>query len=266
VLLAIDDVQWLDESSTRVLAFAARRIGGAPIGVLATVRGGPERTDPLGLADAFGRERVSEVTLGPLSVGALQHLVGSRLDVRLPRTMLAAVHAASGGNPMFALEFARAARDEQARLRPLPVPDSLQELVRERVDRLPGSTRPLLELVATIERPTETLLASGLGGAAETDALVDVAVAAGAVAVDDDGVVRFTHPLVGSTVYYAMPPSRRRALHRTAADLVPDPVQSARHLALSATEPDAATAAMLDTAAGAAAERGGGRPPDAGRG
>jgi DNA-binding NarL/FixJ family response regulator len=60
----------------------------------------------------------------------LQHLIGLRLDLRLPRTTLSAVHAASGGNPMFALEFGRVAKEEDARLRPrLPMPASLQELV-----------------------------------------------------------------------------------------------------------------------------------------
>ena len=41
VLLAIDDVQWLDVASRRVLAFALRRSGALPIGALVTLRGGP---------------------------------------------------------------------------------------------------------------------------------------------------------------------------------------------------------------------------------
>ena len=34
LLLAIDDVQWLDPASARVLSFAVRRVGEEPIGVL----------------------------------------------------------------------------------------------------------------------------------------------------------------------------------------------------------------------------------------
>ena len=57
LLLAIDDVQWLDPASARVLSFAVRRIGEEPIGVLATLRGGAEEPDPLGLQTHSSRER-----------------------------------------------------------------------------------------------------------------------------------------------------------------------------------------------------------------
>src|SRR5215211_4479483 len=46
LLVAIDDVQWLDAGSRRVLAFALRRLGGLPFGVLVTLRGGAEVPDP----------------------------------------------------------------------------------------------------------------------------------------------------------------------------------------------------------------------------
>ena len=50
LLLAIDDVQWKDPASARVLSFAVRRIGEEPIGVLATLRGAADEPDPLGRA------------------------------------------------------------------------------------------------------------------------------------------------------------------------------------------------------------------------
>ena len=51
LLLAVDDVQWLDAASVRTLSFALRRVADAPIGVLATLRGDHDAHDPLGLAD-----------------------------------------------------------------------------------------------------------------------------------------------------------------------------------------------------------------------
>ena len=161
---------------------------------------------------------------------------------------------------MFALEFARAAErenvDPQA---PLPVPSSLQELVSERVGALPEHTRPLLELVSAIERPTPALLAKGLGQA-DVETPVHDAVSAGAIVVDVDGVVRFTHPLLGATVYFGMPSGRRRDVHLQAAALVDDLEQEARHLALATFAPDEAIAEVVERAAHAAAERG---APDA---
>lgn len=260
LLVAVDDVQWLDAASTRALAFAARRTGDAPIGVLATLRGGPDMPEPLRLAEAFDGG-FAEVPLGPLSLDALQRLVRRRFDVRIPRSKLAAVHAASGGNPMFALEFARAAERQDAALRAvLPVPSSLQELVADRIRTLPASARPLLELVSAIERPSIPLLAQALTGLAAAEDLVDEAVAVGAIVVGNDGVVRFSHPLLASAVYFDMPSSRRRALHIEVADLLDDVEQQARHLALATSEPNEAIAGVVERAAGAAAARG---APDA---
>jgi DNA-binding NarL/FixJ family response regulator len=260
LLLAIDDVQWLDPASASVLSFAVRRIGDEPIGVLASLRGATDEPDPLGLADAFQPEAFAELSVGSLGLRPLQQLLAQRSEVRIPRAKVAAVHAASGGNPMFALEFARAAErerpDPQA---PLPVPSSLQELVSERVRALPENTRPLLELVSAIERPTPALLAKALGQA-DIETLVHDAVSVGAIAVDLDGVVRFTHPLLGATVYFGMPSRRRRDVHLQAAALVDNLEQEARHLALATFAPDEAIGEVVERAAYAAAERG---APDA---
>ncbi len=255
LLLAVDDVQWLDAASVRTLSFALRRVGEAPIGVVATLRGDDDARDPLGLATGFDAA-YEEVALGPLSKDALQRLVRERFDVRIPRSQLAAVHAASGGNPMFALEFARAARREGAEWRSLTMTSSLQELVRDRVRALPEGTRPLLELIAVVERPTLPLVARALGGVSVTEVLLDDAVAAGAITVGGDGVLRFTHPLLGSAVYSEISPRRRRALHLQVADLVDDLEERARHLSLATSEADETIAEVVERAAGVAAERG----------
>ena len=260
LLLAIDDAQWLDPASARVLSFAARRLGDEPIGVLETVRGTAEVPDPLGLSDALEPGAFTELAVGPLGIGHLQQLLRRRFDVRLPRSKVAAVHDASHGNPMFALEFARAAEREPADLRAqLPVPSSLQELVSGRVNALPEPTRPLLELVSAVERPTPALLAKALGDD-RAGSLMDEAVSAGAIAVGTDGVVRFTHPLLGAAVYFGVPPGRRREVHRQAAALVEELEQQARHLALATASPDGEIASVVERAAYAAAERG---APDA---
>ena len=119
---------------------------------------------------------------------------------------------------MFALEFARlvAARDDALGGEPLAMPSSLRELVRERVAGFPAEIRPLLEFVATLERPTLAII----GRAFEADEnLLAVAERAEALTVGDDGIVRFAHPLIASSVYNEATPQRRRALHAEAAAL-----------------------------------------------
>jgi DNA-binding CsgD family transcriptional regulator len=254
VLVAIDDVQWLDAPSQRILAFAARRLGEVPVGILVTQRG--DAGNPLDLNHAF-EERVAEIRVGPLSVGALNHLVRTRLGLRIPRPTMARVHQASGGNPMFALEFAQVAASFAG---PLPLPSSLEELVRDRIAALPPTILSLLAAVAAAERPTSAVLARAVD---EGEFALDEAIAAGAVALGPDGIVRFTHPLLASAVYDALPPARRVAVHTHLADASSDIEERARHLALATREPDAKVAGSLDEAAAHARARG---APDAAAG
>jgi DNA-binding NarL/FixJ family response regulator len=254
VLLAIDDVQWLDPPSQRILAFAAGRLGDAPVGILATQRG--SGADPLELRHAFD-QRLTSIGVGPLSVGALHHLVRSRLGVRIVRPTIARVHEASGGNPMFALEFARAisARGGAAP-GPLPVPTSLEGLVHERIAAYPR-IRTLLAAAAAVDRPTVALLLAAID---EAGPLLDEASETGALVVDEDGLVRFAHPLLASAAYAAVPPVRRQQLHARLAAVSDDLGERARQLALSSGGPSRDVARALDEAAANVCARG---APDA---
>ena len=107
LLVAIDDVQWVDPASAAVLEIALRRLREHPIGVLVTARRTKEVSIPLGLERSLPEHRLTVVLVGPLSMGALHHLLGERLGLELPRSELARVHEASGGNPYFALELGR---------------------------------------------------------------------------------------------------------------------------------------------------------------
>ena len=250
VLVAVDDVQWLDPSSARILSFAARRLGDLPIGILVAQRGdGP---DPLDLRNALGGNH-EELRLGPLSRGALAHLVRSRADVPLPRAVFARVYEASGGNPMFALEFARSLDRDRPQLGPITIPSSLQDLVRARVERYPKDVRRVLAIVAAAERITAPVLAAVDPSAPK---LLAAAVDLDAVAIEDDGLIRFTHPLLGSAAYGDLAPAARRSLHAELARVCEDVEDQARHFALAAAEPDPAAAELLDEAAARASARG----------
>jgi DNA-binding NarL/FixJ family response regulator len=261
VVLAVDDVQWADPASTRVLSFAFRRLESEPVGALLTQRRAEGEEDPRSLVAALAEGRLERVELGPLTSGALHHVVRARVGTSLPRATLVRLHEASGGNPMYALEFARALAAAAADSTPadaLPMPASLRALVRDRVAALPAELRPLLELVATLGQPTLALLARAYG--APVDEPVAAAVAAGPLVADEDGRVRFSHPLLASAMYADAGPVRRRELHRAAADAVTEEEERARHLALAAAGPDEQLAALLDRAAERAHGRG---APDA---
>jgi DNA-binding CsgD family transcriptional regulator len=254
VLVALDDVHWLDASTAAVLEVAVRRLREEHVGVLATVREAPRLTVALELQRCLPAERLTYLTLDPLSLGALHHLLSEQLGMELTRLELARVHETSGGNPFFALELARAG----ARLEPgkrLPVPESLGALLGERVARLPTATREVLLAAAAAGRPTVDVIEAAHGKPAAVEDALELAVREGVVELDGSRV-RFTHPLLASICLDQAPPRQRRGVHRTLAGVLGDLEERARHLALAAASPDAAVAEDLDAAAEQAAARG----------
>jgi len=106
LVVAADDVQWLDRSSASALAFALRRLN-EPVVLLLTRRLG-EEIEPSEIEQALARDSVERLPVGPLSVGAMQRLLQGRLDRVFARPTLLRIHETSGGNPFYALELARA--------------------------------------------------------------------------------------------------------------------------------------------------------------
>jgi DNA-binding CsgD family transcriptional regulator len=249
VLVAVDDVQWFDPSSSSALAFALRRLAECPVLVL-LARRLVDKTEPSELERALGAERVERLPVGPLSVGALHRLLHDRLGRPFARQTLLRIHDRSGGNPFFALELARALDVDVDPLEPLPVPETLDELLRARLAGLPAATRDALALASALGTPSESLLERA--GVA-TDALAPAA--AVHVIERENGTIRFSHPLLSSVLYHDLG-EQRRSIHRRIAEIVEDPLLRARHLALSSDAPDAEVAAVLDDAATLAVERG----------
>ena len=248
-LVAVDDVQWFDASSSSALGFALRRLLSARVLVLLTRRivdGG----QPSEIERALDGERVERLRVGPLSVGAIHRLLLDRLGRPFPRQTLLRIHERSGGNPFFALELARVLDEGIDPLEPLPVPQTLDELIRSRLAVLPAATRDALGLASALGTPSQSLLE--LAGVA-ADALAP-AVAAHVIEYEN-GTIRFTHPLLSSVLYRDLG-EQRRTVHGRISGIVDDPIVRARHLALSTDAPDAEVAARLDDAATLAAEHG----------
>jgi tetratricopeptide (TPR) repeat protein len=260
LILAIDDIHWIDKSSARVLGFAIRRLKDERAGILASARAGLQI--PVELSQAFGQLSMQRVTVGPMTSKDLGAVLRDQLGADLPRPLVARLHEVSGGNPFYALEIARALERQGARPDPgerLPVPEDLQQLLGSRLAALPStSVQPLLAVAATA-RPTEDLVISVVGRKDRVLAGLGKAEAANVIR-REGGLIRFTHPLLGSTVYAAASAQTRRRVHSRLAELVLDQEERARHLALAITGPDADVARALEEAARHARGRG---APDA---
>jgi DNA-binding CsgD family transcriptional regulator len=252
LLLAVDDLQWLDRASAKALAFALSRVGTLPVRCLATVRLDGTRGDSAALAamdSALGRDQWHRVHIGPLSVAALHRVLVSTLGQPIARPLLIRIHLATVGNPFYALEVAR----ELQRVgppppgRPLPVPPDQRDMALLRLRRLPQATRNVLAQVAVMSRPSTAVLDVAALAPAER---------AGMVQVSPNGLVDFSHPLFGSALYASLPEANRRAIHREVAARSSGQEERAWHLALAASGPDEEIAAALDRAAETVGTRG----------
>ena len=257
VVVGVDDLQWLDRPSARVLEFAARRLAGLPVGVVAAERVERGVRLPIALDRAVPEGRFRRVELGPLSLAALHQLLTERLGRSFNRTMMVRIGQAAGGNPFFALEIARSLPEgAPVSVAALPVPDRLLELVEARILALPKRARQALLAAIGLHGPSvETVRAATDQMAAQSRRALEVAEARGIIEVEGSRL-RFTHPLFAAAVYAMAAPAERRRMHRRIAVLSEDIEERARHLALGADGADAGLAAVLDTAAGHARARG----------
>lgn len=211
-VLVLDDLQWIDEASAALLHFLAR--SAIPGLLLAgTARSGELDDNPWAkrLLQSLARDGLLERrSLGPLSseqVAALTGLGAASEDA-------AAAFRFSGGNPLLALELARA-RKEGTDLRG----QSLETLVADRVARLSEEERDTLVWSAAFGRAVRPeLLAACLGvGEGAVMARLDRLVRLGLLGPTDDGQLDFAHDLVRQGVYRLQSQPHRRVLHRQIA-------------------------------------------------
>jgi DNA-binding CsgD family transcriptional regulator/tetratricopeptide (TPR) repeat protein len=236
VLVAIDDVQWLDRPTAAALTFAFRRLRSASIRVLVAERdAGAAAGLPLGLGDWATKL----VPIGPMSVTELGAVVAGRFERPLPRPRLEAIARDSGGNPMFAMELAMAA-DGPVRTLPLSLVARLR--------RLDPADRDVLSLASASLQPSVSLL---LGAGVGREQLQS-ALATGVIAMSGDRLL-FQHPLLATAAYELLLEDERQEVHARLAGAASSAVERGHHLSRSTSELDEGAAGCLDEAADEAA-------------
>ncbi len=139
LLVAVDDLQWVDRSSAAVLARIARKLSGSQIGFVAAFR---SETDTF-----FDASGLTSIEVLPLDENSASILLGTRFP-----TLAARVHqrilGAAQGNPLVLLELPSALSDRQRAARAplpavLPLTRRLHGLFAARIAGLPARTRQL---------------------------------------------------------------------------------------------------------------------------
>jgi hypothetical protein len=256
LLIAIDDVHWLDEASLDALTFALRRMTDGPLSVLLAART-EAPADPLtagtpppppgwqNLVTAV--PKAETIDLVPLDLGQIQRLLPTTVSVAQARL----VARQSRGNPFWAREITASLDSAETLVPPL---------ARSLASRLAHSLSPgASEALATVAAAGRIGLPSTLAVLDHLDdpaAALDAAFVAGVVVETGDRITP-AHPLIGAAALESLPPARRTQLYRRLAnDASANPERYAQFAALAAgPAPDAAVAGALDAAAAAAHAR-----------
>jgi DNA-binding CsgD family transcriptional regulator len=253
VVLAIDDVQWLDPISARSLRYALRRLDDRPVLVISTERT-PASDDSR--PPVLSPEHTEVVTIGPLPIEAIRQVLAP-VVAAISRPALELVHEVAGGNPMYALELARSTdlnRDRLAMER-TSSRQTLDRALSARLNATPPATRRVVQTAAALGPASPDRLRAVCAESTAATGLTD-AIDRGLLTLDDSMLVRCSHPLLGSVALGAMEPETRRALHGRLAAAVDDPDERARHLALATVDRESEAAAELEDAANRAGRRG----------
>jgi DNA-binding CsgD family transcriptional regulator len=257
IVLALDDVNWLDEPTQTVIAFVVRRLGNDPLSCVATMRAGQQHHlvdvpaevhEVLPLDDDLAR-RVLDLTATDLTSAERQ-----------------AIRAAAQGNPLALVELPKAWRRERtphattaaatgaAVASSVPTTERLEASFAGRAQVLPRLTRELLLVAAVSDSeslPELLSAAQHLSGETVTATAAEAAADAGLVHYDD-AQLRFRHPLVRAALIASASVGRRQEAARAwAASLEHEPRRRVRFQAAAATGPDEDLAQSLaDVAAG----------------
>ena len=254
LVCVLDDAQWLDQASARVLSFVARRLLAERVAIVCSAR--------TGIGDGV-MAGLPELVVGPLDERDARALLLENLIGPLDAAVCDQIVAESHGNPLALLEFPRTWNAAElaggfAFPETSPVAGRIEEGYVRRLQGLPSDTQ-LLVLAATADPLGDPLLLHTAAKALEIDmSAVDAAVDAGLLTVGRR--VEFAHPLVRSSAYRSAAVHDRHRVHRALADAMDpetDPDRRAWHLARATPGPNEEVALELERSAGRAQARGG---------
>lgn len=249
LLVIIDDLQALDQSSAVVLSYVARRLARSKAKLI-----GAARSDDAPLFEGAG---IGELRVPPLPAAPARALLAHRFPGLAGRARARILEQAAG-NPLALIELPAAGVDVTHGLSSdaLPLTRRLQAVFARRLDGLAPSTRALL-LLCALEPAISLQELQQVGHVDDVLLALAPAEALRIVSIEPGRAVRFRHPLTRAAVVGASTASDRRLAHLKLAEIAPPGTPGqAWHLAHAALGTDAAVAALLERASGTSARRG----------
>jgi tetratricopeptide (TPR) repeat protein len=224
LVVVLEDLHWADEASLQLLAFVARELRAVRLMLVATYREREQRRTPRAAADAI---RVCEpITLRGLGHGEVEALVGHATVSPPQPSLVARLHQLTDGNPFFLDEVLRVLRDDgrlgdgSAFDEPVPLPQSVRDTVRLRLDPLAAEDRDLLSVAAVVGREFDVGVLHRAADLTPDTVLARLSGATAAGLVEEGAVpgrFRFAHALVRETLSADLLPLARARLHQRVA-------------------------------------------------
>ena len=222
--LVVDDAQWADAISLRWLGYLARRIEGLPAVILVAVRTGAplevELADLLAAPDQVLRPR-------RLSADAGRALARELTGAEVAPEFSAAVHEATGGNPLLLRELVSALAEEGvapdaagARRAREVAPEAVTRAVSLRLARLPERVQSVAVAVAVLGDNAGAGCVAHFTGLEREEAARAVAELAAAGILRPGWPAGFAHPVLGAAVYERLSEPERQRLHARAAEVL----------------------------------------------
>ena len=212
LVVVIEDLHWIDSTSEEYLASLAESLPGTRLLLVCTHRDGYRPS---------WREKsyVTQISLQPLAPEESLHIVKSVLGVdEASDALYDLIVAKAEGNPFFVEELARTVREQIGGAAPMTVPDTVEEVLGGRIDRLAAEERRLLELAAVVGKDVPFRVVHAVSGSPEdvlTRAFERLTSAEFLyeTSLGPETEYTFKHTLTHEVAYGRLLPERRRALH-----------------------------------------------------
>jgi len=255
VLLIVEDLHWIDPSTSQLLGFLVDQVPLARMLVLATAR-------PEFRPEWLTRSHANQLTLGRLTAGQSETIIAAiTRDTPLPDAVRRSLVAKTDGIPLFIEELTQAVLELEAHAgsqelrstfsdaEKMLIPETLRDSLMARLDRL-GDCKPIAQLAAVIGRSFSYRLLNrvakfdrrkvedGLSRLVKAELLYQKG-------MPPEAIYQFKHSLIQEIAYHSLLTPKRREFHRQIADAIEDiephlahvhPELIARHYTLAGDE------------------------------
>jgi DNA-binding CsgD family transcriptional regulator len=264
IVIAVDDVHWCDMGSLRFIEYLGRRLAGVPLLIALATRPAEPGVQTEMLRRMRAELEPRTITPPLFSEEATAAIVRAKLGQETPAQVLGACHVATGGNPLLIEELLAALDGRESAISAEEIavmgPARIAVSLTARASALGAEGPAILDALAVLGDGSELRAIGALAGVdrGRAAALVDGLAATSILAEGSDH--RFAHPLLGSSIYEAIPTATRGALHARAAELLSELGAPAEEIAahLLRCEPGSVAGALdvLELAANRASESG----------